>query len=156
MADHERVVNVEDLEWSETEQPNDFEFRGKGLASAAGGTDLGCSLYEIPPGKRSFPYHYHMARAEAMYVLSGSGTLRIAGEDVSIEAGDYVALPTGEEGAHQVRNAGEDPLRYLCMSVEASPDVLVYPDSGKIRATTDEFDTILDESATMDYWDGET
>ena len=155
MSGHEHAVNVEDLDWSETDRANDFEFRQKGLAAAAGGTDLGCSLYEIPPGKRSFPYHYHMAKEEAMFVLSGEGTLRLAGEDVPVVAGDYVALPTGEDGAHQVRNTGDDVLRYLCVSVEESPDVLVYPDSGKVRANTDEFDTILDESATMDYWEGE-
>ena len=38
----------------------------------------------------------------------------------------------GEEGSHQISNTSDEPLRYLCLSTMDEPDVLVYPDSGKI------------------------
>lgn len=57
-------VNETDLDWQETEH-GETGFRRKRLAAAAGADDLGCSLYELPPGKRSWPYHYHAANAEA-------------------------------------------------------------------------------------------
>jgi uncharacterized cupin superfamily protein len=43
-----------------------------------------------------------------------------------------VALPARAEGAHQLVNASEAVLRYLCFSTMAEPDVMVYPDSGKV------------------------
>ena len=93
---------------------------------------MGCSLYEVPPGRRAWPYHYHLANEEAIYVLEGSGMLRIGGQEIEVAQGDYVALPTGETGAHQILNNSNEVLRYLCFSTMVEPDIMVYPDSGKI------------------------
>ena len=101
-------VNERDVDWTETEHGS-TRFRRKHLSGAAGGDGdpgLGCSLYELPPGARSWPYHYHAGNAEAIYVLSGSGRLRVDGEEHPLEAGDYVPFPTGPTGAHQVINDG--------------------------------------------------
>lgn len=124
-------TNVDALEWSTTDR-GETSFRRKQLAEAAGGGDVGCSLYELPAGARSWPYHYHTANEEALFVLEGSGSLRIADETVSLEAGDYVALPAGEDGAHRVVNDSDGTLRYLAVSTMDEPDVTVYPDSEKI------------------------
>jgi len=124
-------VDADDMEWTTLERGETF-FRRKQLAEAADGDELGCSLYEIPPGRRSWPYHYHTENEEALFVLAGSGTLRLAGEEVPIAAGNYVALPPDESGAHRVVNDGDDPLRYLMVSTMNDPDVTVYPDSGKL------------------------
>jgi len=125
------LVNEADLEWTETER-DDTAFRRKQLGAAAGGQDLGCSLYELPPGKRSWPYHYHAGNEEALYVLSGAGTLRLDGEAHDLRAGDYAALPADESGAHRVANDGDGPLRYLMVSTMDEPDVTVYPDTDKV------------------------
>jgi uncharacterized cupin superfamily protein len=77
-------------------------------------------------------YHYHLANEEAIYVLEGSGTLRIGGEEIQVSRGDYVTFLSRAEGAHQIVNTSDEPLRYLCFSTMAEPDVMVYPDSGKI------------------------
>ena len=77
MREHSNVVNEQDLEWGEQSHGEMFGYRRKQLGSAAGGEKLGCSLYEVPPGRRAWPYHYHLANEEAIYVLEGSGTLRI-------------------------------------------------------------------------------
>jgi len=124
-------INEDDLEWGELER-GDTAFRRKQLGEAADGDGLGCSLYEVPPGSESWPYHYHEGNEEAIYVLAGEGTIRLAGGEQDLAAGDYVALPAGEAGAHQVRNDGDRPLRYLAVSTMREPDVTVYPDSGKI------------------------
>ncbi|WP_254864858.1 cupin domain-containing protein [Halovivax gelatinilyticus] len=106
--------------------------RRKRLGAATDGSQLGASLYELPPGGESWPYHYHTANEEAMYVLSGTGTLRLADESVAIDAGDYVTFPADETGAHELRNDGTEPLRYLLVSTMLEPDVTVYPDSEKV------------------------
>ncbi|MEM4782461.1 MAG: cupin domain-containing protein [Halalkalicoccus sp.] len=124
-------VNESDLEWGEIDR-GDTRFRRKQLAEAAGGERIGCSLYELPAGRRAWPYHYHTGNEEAIYVLSGSGLLR--GEDGrhDLEPDDYVALPVGEAGAHRVVNDSEEPLRYLVVSTMRDPDITVYPDADAI------------------------
>ena len=132
MANHPSVVGDGDLEWDEQSHGEKFGYRRKQLSRAAGDEKLGCSLYEVPPGRRAWPYHYHLANEEAIYVLEGSGTLRIDGEQVRISKGTYVALPARAQSAHQIVNDSEAVLRYLCFSTMEAPDVMVYPDSGKV------------------------
>lgn len=129
--DSSMLVNEADVEWTETEH-GDTAFRRKQLGTAAGGQELGCSLYELPPGRRSWPYHYHTGNEEAVYALSGAGTLRLDGEEHDLRAGDYAALPADESGAHQVVNDGDEPLRYLVFSTMNEPDVTAYPETGKV------------------------
>jgi uncharacterized cupin superfamily protein len=158
------VVNVEDGEWTEVGNGRTYVARRKQLGAAAGGRKLGCSLYELPPGKRPFPYHLHHVNEEAIYVLDGEGTLRLAGEEVAIRAGDYVALRTGPEGAHQVVNSGRSPLRYLCLSTMEHPEVSEYPETGKVgvfvgSAPGGPTDRVLTgfwrRKETVGYWEGE-
>jgi uncharacterized cupin superfamily protein len=124
-----RRVSEDDLDWTETER-GEVRFRRKQLAEAAGGEGIGCSLYELPAGSKSWPYHYHTANEEAMYVLAGEATLRHDGETAGIEAGDYVAFAADDSGAHRVVNEGDEPVRYLVVSTMIEPEVTVYPDLG--------------------------
>jgi uncharacterized cupin superfamily protein len=165
MANHPNVVGDGDLEWDEQSHGEKFGYRRKQLGSVAGGDKLGCSLYEVPPGRRAWPYHYHLANEAAIYVLEGSGTLRIGGEEVRVSKGDYVALPARAEGAHQLVNSSEAVLTYLCISTMIEPDVMVYPDSGKVGifggaapgGPKEErtFSKFLRSDAEVGYYDGE-
>lgn len=123
-------VNESDLEWSETEH-GETQFRRKQLGKAAGSDYLGCSLYELDAGSKSWPYHYHAANEEAIYVLAGTGSIRVNGEIFDIESGTFVPLPVGESGGHRVINDANETLRYLVISTMEDPDVTVYPDSEK-------------------------
>ena len=87
MRERPNVVNEQDLEWGE-QSHGKFGYSRKQLGSAAGGEKLGCSLYEVPPGRRAWPYHYHLANEEAIYVLHGSGTLRIGEREVAVSQGE--------------------------------------------------------------------
>ena len=125
------LVNRSELEWTELKR-GETAFRRKQLGEAADGERLGTSLYELPPGGRSWPYHFHTANEEAMFVLSGSGTLRLGDETRPLEKGDYVAFPADESGGHRVINDSEEPLTYLMVSTMDEPDVTVYPDTDKL------------------------
>ncbi|MWV40478.1 cupin domain-containing protein [Natrialba sp. INN-245] len=124
-------INEDDLEWTEYDR-GESRFRRKQLSEAADADGLGCSLYELPPGERSWPYHYHTGNDEAVFVLDGEGVLRCEDGETSLEAGDFVAFPTAEEGAHQIVNDGDTPLRYLMVSTMNEPDITVYPEMDKI------------------------
>lgn len=122
------MIHIDDLEAYTETHGDRYEIRVKLLAMEAGGKDLGCMLHEIPPGKHSWPYHFHWANEEAIYVLSGQGTLRTAQGEVAVGPGDYMAFPVGPEYAHQMINRGTEPLRYLCFSTMIVPEVAEYPD----------------------------
>jgi uncharacterized cupin superfamily protein len=123
-------VNESDLDWDEYDREK-TTFRRKELGDAAGSDQLGCSLYELPPGERSWPYHYHTANEEAIYVLAGEGVLRADDGEHDLTAGDFVTFPADERGGHQVVNDGDGPLRYLAVSTMNEPDVTVYPEMEK-------------------------
>jgi uncharacterized cupin superfamily protein len=125
------IVNVNDLEW-EFDEHNNFSHYGKRLGGAAGGKMIGTTLYKIMPGKKVFPYHFHYANEEAVFILEGSGTLRMNNEMIPINQGDYIAFPVGSEYAHQIINTSDKPLIFLCSSTMNHPDVVEYPDSNKI------------------------
>jgi len=156
-------VNADDVEWTEHDH-GDRQFRRKKLAEAAGGEELGTSLYEVPAGKRLWLRHYHEGNEESIFVLDGGGTLYL-GPDATehdLEAGDYVALPAGEESAHDVE-AGDDGLRLLMSGTMDEPDITVYPDREMVGlyagaapgGDSDErtISTYLDRHAELDYWD---
>ena len=52
-----------------------------------------------------------------------------------LRAGDYASFPIGPTHAHQVRNTGQAPLRYLGLSTLSTGEVVGYPDSKKIGAS---------------------
>jgi uncharacterized cupin superfamily protein len=131
---HKHVVNIDEVAVRE-DGKGGFRFRTRRLGPEAGGRALGCSHFELPPGKTSFPFHFHSNTEEAIYVLEGTGTMRIGADHVEVRAGDYVAFPCGPDTAHTLTNTGAAPLRYLAMSGPGTPitlDVIAYPDSKKV------------------------
>jgi uncharacterized cupin superfamily protein len=156
-------VNADELEWIEHDH-GERQFRRKQLSGAAGGEKLGTSLYEVPPGKRLWVRHYHEGNEESIYVLDGSGTLWLGPEKTEhdLEAGDYVALPPGEESAHDIE-AGGDGLRVLMSGTMEEPDITVYPDRDMVGlyagsapggdSEARSLSTYLDRHAELDYWD---
>ncbi|KAA3604957.1 MAG: cupin domain-containing protein [Planctomycetota bacterium] len=165
MKPEDRIVHETDLDWMEIQPGGDFHMRMKRLGPAAGSQHLGCTMYELPPGGKAWPFHYHHGIEEAIFVLEGSGTLRLGDRRQTVTPGTFVALPVGEDSAHQMLNEGQEVLRYLCLSTMQDPDLTIYPDSNKVglfagRAPGGDGDrpamlTFLDLSAEKGYWQGE-
>ena len=131
---HANVINIDELPQEEMGKGG-FALRRRRIGVQAGTVALGCSQLEVPPGKTAFPFHFHSAQEEAIYVLEGTGTLRIAQDRVDVRAGDYLGFPAGPAHAHALTNTGATPLRYLALSAPARPetmDIVGYPDSKKL------------------------
>jgi uncharacterized cupin superfamily protein len=99
-----------------------------------------------------------------LVVLSGSPHLRTPDGSRQVEAGEVVTFPRGGRGAHKVENRTDDVVRYLMLSEMNAPDVMVYPDSGKVgvisrppgsRGDEDELAAWFQLSEQVDYWEGE-
>jgi uncharacterized cupin superfamily protein len=157
---HPNVVNLEEVEANDTNK-GQHQIRMRHLGHFAGSAQLGATLTELPPGAISFPFHYHCANEEAIYVVSGTGTARIGEARVAVRAGDWIALPIGPEHAHQMINDGAVPLVYLCVSTMHKCEVVGYPDSKKVAASAGPsrqkpwLRWISREGESLDYWDSE-
>ncbi|MGH7933462.1 MAG: cupin domain-containing protein [Candidatus Binataceae bacterium] len=131
MKTHTNVIHQDEQPWTGLVQGKGFRCRRKSFSGAAAAHKLGCSLFEVPPGASAFPYHYHCANEEAIYVLDGEGTLRLGEAEVALRKGHFVALPPGKQCAHRLVNSSDRPLLYLCFSTMEEPEVSIYPDSKK-------------------------
>jgi uncharacterized cupin superfamily protein len=144
------------------EWPEGYQGTGAEIGRQAGAQRLGASLYEIPPAQSICPYHWHAANEEMLIVLSGTPTLRTPAAERELAAGEVVAFPIGEAGAHKITNNGDEPCRVLIVSEMNEPEVAVYPDSGKVMARQQAPGTpatglraIFRQADQVDYWEGE-
>ena len=138
---------------SESDHPG-FRWRRMRVA----GEHLGASLYELPPGERTFPYHYELGNDELLVVVSGRPTLRDPDGERELAPGDCILFPSGPAGAHQVVNRSNDSVRVLIASSFAMPRGAVQVDSGKmmLRWSPEPDDRLwVRLYDTVDYWEGE-
>ena len=112
-------------------------------------------IYEIPPGKAAYPYHYHMKDEETFYILRGEGTLRTPEGEKPVRAGDLIFFPAGAEGAHKLFNNGSEPLMYIDFDVIHDLDAAIYPDSGKIGVWGKNINRVYPMDANVGYYTGE-
>jgi uncharacterized cupin superfamily protein len=94
-------------------------------------------------------------------VLDGRPQLRTPEGWRDLEPGEVVSFERGEQGAHQLLNrSADETVRFLAISTSGEPDVVVYPDSGKVSAADRRPDgsrlkLYFRERDAVDYWDGE-
>ena len=72
------VINLDQLEFSEFGNVEDFGSKRAHVGSRIGAKKLGYAVVNLAPGKRAWPYHSHHVAEEMFYVISGSGVLRHA------------------------------------------------------------------------------
>jgi uncharacterized cupin superfamily protein len=127
------VPNVFEPEFDERSSEREgFAYRATQVGLHAGSERLGASVYELGPGNSMFPYHYHLANEELLVVLHGRPHLRTPEGSRQLEEGEVVSFPLGERGAHQLVNRTDGDVRLLMVSEMRSPEISVYPDSGKV------------------------
>jgi uncharacterized cupin superfamily protein len=93
---------------------------------------VGLSQWEVGPGQAAYPYHFHLAEEEVLVVLDGRPALRTPAGWRRLERGEVVRFAPGEDGAHQLANDTEETVRLLAISTHGQPDIVLYPDEGKV------------------------
>lgn len=126
------MTNIYRPEFEDGERPEGFRSKRARIGYELGSELVGVSLWEVPPGEAAYPYHFHYADEELVIVLSGRPSLRTPDGVRELEEGETLRFPLGEEGAHQIRNESEETATFLAISSSGRPDVIAYPDSGKI------------------------
>ena len=158
------IKNADEQPWQETTHGTTFGHRRKNLTMGEDGM-MTFSLYELPPGKANWPYHYHCANEEIFYILEGEGEVRTPEGRKTVRKGDIIRFPTGPDGTHQLINTGRSILSYIDVDTTIEPDVIIYPDSEKINIMAGSapgqdkgkryLHKVLDKNAVKDYWEGE-
>ena len=130
------IVRPGDLELSPawTEGDDTARWRSAAGTTPDGGTrSSGSSILEVPAGCR-LPRHTDSAE-ETIVVLDGRAEVRVGEEEGEVAAGALALVPAGVP--HEVRNAGDDVLRFVALY--ASCDVVtryehdVQPDGERER-----------------------
>ncbi len=154
-----RRANIADpeLRWDE-DDPDGFKAGMLRPGPDLGAKETGMSVYELPPGQAICPYHYEYGEDEWLLVLAGHPSVRTPDGTEELGPWDVVFFPKGPDGAHQVRNDGDEPARVVMWSTIVYPSATAYPDSDKIAVWTGirEENVMVRRSSNVDYWEGET
>ena len=102
------------------------------LGRRLGAEMLGASVYVLPPGEKSFPYHLHHANEELLLILEGEVVVRSPDGEQRLGRGDTLVFVRGPSGAHQVTNSSNDPARFIMFSTMVEPEITEYPDNQNI------------------------
>jgi uncharacterized cupin superfamily protein len=128
------MVNIEEPHYDEPREGEGFRCSRARISRQAGAERLGVSLWEVPPGEAAYPYHAHLTEEELLIVLEGRPSLRTPAGWRELERGEVVSFLRGEGGAHQIVNRSNAPIRFLALSTNAEPDIVLQLDSGKVGA----------------------
>ena len=148
-------VAIDSVPWTEWGHGARFHLRYRTLSDTrkGGGHKIGIGYVELPPGKQSVPFHYHMLEEEHIIALEGEATLRLGEDRYTIKAGDYVSFPAGQRAGHCLVNESNAAFRFLVIGDNQPDEVCVYPDSNKVAIRA--LGAILRDVERLDYWDGE-
>ncbi len=100
----------------------------KSLGAVAGSCRLYVNIDSVPPGGYSTKYHSHSQQEEFFLVMEGAGTLRLNGETMAVNKGDFIAKPAAKGISHTFYNSGIESLVILDVGTVEKEDTCYYPD----------------------------
>jgi uncharacterized cupin superfamily protein len=146
-----RKVNLAAATFDRSSERDGYRWRGARVGDTIGAEQIGASLFELGEGERSFPYHFHHGNEEWLLVVAGSPTVRTPAGERPLREGDVLCFPVGPAGAHQVIGPGT----VLILSEKRLPEVVEYPDSGKVGVRAEDINQNFLAADAVDYWEGE-
>jgi uncharacterized cupin superfamily protein len=99
------------------------------LGDAAGLTQFGVNLLQLPPGGWSAQRHWHSAEDEFVYIVSGEVVLVTNEGEHVMRTGDCAGFPAGEANGHHLINRSNAVA--VCLEVGSrnpQQDAVDYPD----------------------------
>jgi len=152
-----KTFNLNSDEWDATRDREGWRVKGVLVGERIGGELIGATMSQVEPGNKLWPYHTHYLNEEWVIVLRGEPTLRTPEGEQVLKEGDVVCFPRGKDGAHQIINRTDSPIRVLMLSSMIPGEVIEYLDTGKVLAkgVNDEDIMFARPGSTVEYWEGE-
>jgi uncharacterized cupin superfamily protein len=159
-------INVDELDVRDerderAEQPGVYHVRDAEVGFAIGARRLGYRVSTLGPGQRFCPLHAHAREEELFFVLEGEPSVRTLAGTIRCRKGDFVALPVGESGTHQLINDSDAPATVILLARNEDVEACYYPDSDKLLVDTDVplkddlRSLMVAASPQLDYFHGE-
>lgn len=133
----------------------EYEYYRRDFVKRGQASQCVVSVYEVPPGKSAYPYHYHRKNEEVFFIVSGKGLLRTPDGERAVAAGDLLFFPAAPGGAHKLTNTSEEMLVYIDFDTDNDLDAAIYPDSGKIGIWGKGTNQVFRLGDAVDYYEGE-
>lgn len=133
-------INVDELDFRDerdenaerSEQPARYDCLDAEVGWAIGARGLGYRVSTLPPGHRFCPLHGHAREEELFFVIDGEPSVRMLSGTIRCRKGDFIALPVGESGIHQLVNDSAAPATVLLLARTEEFESCYYPDSDKL------------------------
>ena len=138
-----KTFNLNSDEWDGTRDREGWRVKGALVGQHIGGELIGATMSEVEPGNKLWPYHTHYLNEEWVIVLRGEPTLRTPEGEQVLKEGDVVCFPRGKDGAHQIINRTDSPIRVLMLSSMIRGEIIEYLDTGKVLAKDVEDEDIM-------------
>jgi uncharacterized cupin superfamily protein len=120
-----------------------------------GAQRLGYQVVKLPPGARFCPVHAEFSEEELFIVLDGEPSIRTPSQTLRCRRGDFIAFPTGPRHAHQAINESDAEATLLLLGQSQEQNIVYYPESDKLLASTPDVRWMVRNSPQLDYYDGE-
>ncbi len=150
-----KQIKVEDIESKHKSEHEGYEYYKKEVVTGENSKQCKVSIYEIPPGKSAYPYHYHVKNEEIFYIIKGTGELITPSGIRQVSPGDFLFFPANEKGAHKLTNNSDDMLVYIDFDTENDIDIAFYPESNKVGVFGLGINQIYKTEDRVDYYKDE-
>ncbi len=159
-------INLDELDFRDerverVEQPPQYACHDAEVGFVIGARRLGYRVSTLDPGQRFCPLHGHASEEELFFVIDGAPSVRTLAGTLRCRKGDFIALPVGESGTHQLLNESDAPATVLLLGRTEAVEACYYPDSDKLLLDTPVplvrcLDSIIVRAnPELDYFDGE-
>ena len=149
-------LKKEDLSLEHKEGTSDYEYYKRSFLPRGYAEQCIVNIYEIPPQKSAYPYHYHHKNEEVFYIITGQGILKTPDGTREVSTGDLLYFPANEKGAHQLINTSlTEMLIYIDFDTYHDIDIAIYPESKKIGVWGKDINRLYKLNDYVDYYDDE-
>jgi uncharacterized cupin superfamily protein len=130
-------VNIDELDFRDerdehSDQPPQFACLDAEVGFAIGARKLGYRVSTLRPGQRFCPLHAHAREEELFFVIDGEPSVRMPAGTIRCRKGDFIALPVGDTGTHQLLNESAGPVTVMLLARNEAVEACYYPDSDKL------------------------
>lgn len=151
-----KISKINELTTKHVNKHTNYEYDKKHFISRGEANNCIVNVYEIPPKKSAYPYHYHHNVEEVFYIIEGVGELKTPEGIKKVTKGDLLFFPSNPSGAHKLTNTSEnEKLIYIDFDTVNNLDVTIYPDSNKIGVWGKDINKVYKLDKDTDYYDGE-